>query len=104
MPSSTQIQEAADRLITAFVDRQPCGPVRDLIGPSDMAAAYDVQQIVTANRLASGVSIIGRKIGLTSKAIQQQVGVDQPDFGFLFSDMGVADTGDTPMETLLQPR
>jgi len=98
------VQEAADRLINAFNERTPCAPVRDLIGPSDMATAYEVQQLVTAERLAGGVSIIGRKIGLTSKAIQQQVGVDQPDFGFLFSDMGVADGEDTPMETLLQPR
>jgi 2-keto-4-pentenoate hydratase len=107
MPTTAQVpavQEAADRLIMAFEKRQPCAPVRDLIGPSDMATAYDVQQIVTANRVAGGVSIIGRKIGLTSKAIQQQVGVDQPDFGYLFSDMGVADGGDTPMESLLQPR
>jgi 2-keto-4-pentenoate hydratase len=102
MPSP--VQEAADRLIAAFVDRQPCSPVRDLIGPSDIAAAYDVQQIVTANRMTGGASIIGRKIGLTSKAIQQQVGVDQPDFGFLFSDMGVADGDGTPTESLLQPR
>lgn len=104
MPSAAQVQEAADRLIAAFDKREPCDPVRDLIGPSDISAAYDVQQIVTANRVAGGVSIIGRKIGLTSKAIQQQVGVDQPDFGYLFSDMGVADGDDTPMATLLQPR
>ncbi len=98
------VAEAADRLINAFADRTPCAPVRDLIGPSDIAAAYEVQQLVTARRLAGGVDIIGRKIGLTSKAIQQQVGVDQPDFGFLFSDMGVSDGDSTPMETLLQPR
>jgi 2-keto-4-pentenoate hydratase len=98
------VQEAADRLIAAFDERKPCSPVRDLIGPSDIATAYDVQQIVTANRLAGGVTVIGRKIGLTSKAIQQQVGVDQPDFGYLFSDMGVSDGGSTPMSTLLQPR
>ncbi|MFL6089877.1 MAG: 2-keto-4-pentenoate hydratase [Aeromicrobium sp.] len=104
MPSTAQVQEAADRLIVAFDKREPCDPVRDLIGPSDMSAAYDVQQLVTANRLAGGVSIIGRKIGLTSKAIQQQVGVDTPDFGFLFSDMGVSDGGETLMSTLLQPR
>lgn len=107
MATTTQasaVREAADRLISAFASRQPCAPVRDLIGPSDIAAAYDVQQLVTQARLASGVSIIGRKIGLTSKAIQQQVGVDQPDFGFLFSDMGVADGEQTPMATLLQPR
>ena len=107
METTTQqraVQEAADRLIAAFEQRTPCAPVRDLIGPSDMATAYDVQQLVTAHRLAGGVTIIGRKIGLTSKAIQQQVGVDQPDFGFLFSDMGVKDGEATPMETLLQPR
>jgi 2-keto-4-pentenoate hydratase len=103
MPSPAQ-EQAAERLITAFDNREPCSPVLDLIGPSDIAAAYEVQQIVTAHRIAGGATIIGRKIGLTSKAIQQQVGVDQPDFGFLFSDMGVSDGGDTPTETLLQPR
>ncbi len=103
MPSTVQ-EQAAERLITAFDSRQPCAPVRDLIGPADIAAAYDVQQIVTARRVGGGASIIGRKIGLTSKAIQQQVGVDQPDFGYLFSDMGVADGDETPMATLLQPR
>jgi 2-keto-4-pentenoate hydratase len=103
MPSPAQ-EQAAERLITAFVNREPCSPVRDLIGPTDIDAAYDVQQIVTAHRIAGGASIIGRKIGLTSKAIQQQVGVDQPDFGFLFSDMGVTDGDDTPTDTLLQPR
>ena len=107
METKTQpraVQEAADRLIAAYADRTPCAPVRDLIGPTDIAAAYDVQQIVTARRIAGGAGIIGRKIGLTSKAIQEQVGVDQPDFGFLFSDMGVADGASTPTETLLQPR
>jgi 2-keto-4-pentenoate hydratase len=104
MPSAAQVRDAADRLIAAFDKREPCDPVRELIGPTDISAAYDVQQLVTANRLANGVTIIGRKIGLTSKAIQQQVGVDTPDFGFLFSDMGVADGEDTPMATLLQPR
>lgn len=98
------ITKAADRLLAATATGTPCTPVRDLIGRDDLAAAYGVQQRITENRLAGGATVVGRKIGLTSPAVQQQLGVEQPDFGILFHDMAYTDGAIVPVDTVLQPR
>jgi 2-keto-4-pentenoate hydratase len=103
------IAAAVDRLARAQATRVPCAPVRDLIGTDDLPAAYAEQQGLVQGRLAGGVSIVGRKIGATSKAVQDQLGVDQPDFGYLLSDMDVSSGalpggGPISMRTLVQPR
>ncbi len=54
--------------------------------------------------MASGRSRIGRKIGLTSPAVQRQLGVDSPDFGGLLDDMRVPADGEVPAHLLLQPK
>ncbi len=105
--SQDAISAAVERLAVAQETRVPCAPVRDLIGTDDLAAAYAVQQGLVQRRLAAGATVVGRKIGATSEAVQQQLGVDQPDFGYLLSDMDVSDgVGGDPisMRTLLQPR
>ena len=61
---------AVDRLATALETRVPCAAVRDLIGTDDLAAAYAVQQGMVQRRLASGATVVGRKIGATSEAVQ----------------------------------
>lgn len=99
-----EILEAADRLRRAARDHRPCPPVRDLIGSSDVNAAYAVQRELTRARAAAGARIVGRKIGLTSPAVQRQLGVDRPDFGVLFADMAYTDGAKVPMGRLLQPR
>jgi 2-keto-4-pentenoate hydratase len=96
--------EAADRLTAAVAARTPCPPVRDLLGETDVAAAYAVQRELTRRRLADGALVVGRKIGLTSPAVQQQLGVDQPDFGVLFADMDVTASAEVPSDRLLQPK
>lgn len=95
---------AADRLIEATRSSTPCGPVRDLLGETDIDLAYAVQQQLTDRRLAEGARIVGRKIGLTSPAVQQQLGVDRPDFGVLFEDMDVTALDEVPSDRLLQPK
>src|SRR5699024_931409 len=52
----------------------------------------------------SGSQLVGRKIGLTSPAVQAQMGVDQPDFGVLFDDMSYPDGATITMTNLLQPK
>lgn len=97
-------REAADRLLVATRDRVPCTPVRDLLGSTDLAAGYAVQQLLTRAAVARGRRIAGRKIGLTSAAVQRQLGVDRPDFGVLFADMARTETEPIKLTTLLQPR
>ncbi|MFD0469420.1 2-keto-4-pentenoate hydratase [Nonomuraea thailandensis] len=99
-----EIVAAVERLTGAAASGVPCAPVRDLIGPDDLAAAYAVQAALTEGRLAAGARIVGRKIGLTSEAVQRQLGVDQPDLGVLFDDMAYADGDTIPAGRVLQPR
>lgn len=84
-------REAAQRLLGAYREGRPCAPVRELIDAGDIGAAYAVQEANTLHWLGQGRRLAGRKIGLTSRAVQQQLGVDQPDFGMLFADMAVCD-------------
>lgn len=99
------VTRAAQRLITAAETRITCAPLREgLIGPDDIATAYRIQERFNAARVTPGITVVGRKIGATSQAVQQQLGVDQPDFGVLFSDMAYADGDVIPIDRLLQPR
>ena len=101
---STAVRKAAELLATAADTGTPCPPVRDLFADGDIDAAYAVQRLYTERLLAAGHRLIGRKIGLTSPAVQRQLGVDQPDFGALFSTMALADNGSVPAGRLLQPK
>lgn len=79
-------------------------PLRDGLEPADAAGAYAVQTINTRFWQAQGRRIVGRKAGLTAKAVQAQLGVDQPDFGVLFDDMRVADGGRLDPARCIQPK
>ena len=79
-------------------------PMRDGLDPVDIDGAYAVQTINTRFWEAQGRRIVGRKAGLTAKAVQTQLGVDQPDFGVLFDDMAIADGGRLDPARALQPK
>lgn len=104
MSTTDAATAAADLLERAARTRVACDPLVDLLGPSDIALAYEVQTLVTERRLAAGARLVGRKIGLTSEAVQQQIGVDRPDFGVLFDDMRFGDGETIPIDRLLQPK
>jgi 2-keto-4-pentenoate hydratase len=98
------VDRAVQRLATAGRTRTPCPPVRDLIGPHDADLAYAVQRQLVRAQLATGRTIVGRKIGLTSAVVQQQLGVNRPDYGVLFDDMACAEFAVIDVGRLLQPK
>ncbi|KAA0592711.1 2-keto-4-pentenoate hydratase [Azospirillum lipoferum] len=102
MPDS--VTRAAAALWEAAGSGIACPPVRSIIGESDIEAAYAVQERNTERRLAEGARLVGRKIGLTARSVQAQLGVSQPDYGMLFHDMDVANGGEVPAGRLIQPK
>jgi 2-keto-4-pentenoate hydratase len=96
------INEIAARLRRAAETGEAIAPVRDEL--ADVAAAYAVQQVNTKHWLANGRRLVGRKIGLTSKAVQKQLGVDQPDYGMLYADMALADGEEVALSKVMQPK
>ena len=95
--------EAAARLRAAY-EAGAIEPLRAILAPDDAAGAYAVQRANTEFWTSAGRRVVGRKIGLTSKAVQKQLGVDQPDFGVLFSDMQVLNGGELSIARMLQPK
>src|SRR5207249_3811459 len=100
----SKIQAIAGRLRAAQESGVPIAPIRDEIAGGGVAAAYAIQQANTDHRLKSGRRLVGRKIGLTSKSVQKQLGVDSPDFGMLFDDMALYDGEEIALGRVLQPK
>ena len=94
----------ADKLFAAQNSRTPIPPVREMLPADAIDLAYAAQEINTERRLKEGRRLVGRKIGLTSLAVQRQLGVDQPDYGMLFHDMAVPDGWDVSYGRLIQPK
>ncbi len=101
--TSVSHQDLALRLRDAYT-QGVVAPLRDGLDPVDVAGAYAVQEINTRFWAEQGRRIVGRKAGLTAKAVQVQLGVDQPDFGVLFDDMCVADGGILATGSCIQPK
>jgi len=102
--TQARLQQAADALLEAERSHRFIAPLRDTFAPLTIDDAYAIQRINTERRLAAGRRIVGCKIGLTSVAVQKQLGVDQPDFGLLFDDMGYGDGEPIPASILTQPK
>lgn len=100
----TVIEKAAQLIFQAHETGQTCAPVRGLLEGGDLQAAYAVQEVNTQRWLQSGRRLVGRKIGLTSKAVQTQLGVDQPDYGMLFADMDVSQGEEIDVSRIMQPK
>lgn len=98
------IETVAKTLREAAQTGIPCEPIRNIIGTTDIEKAYAIQEINTNLRIAEGARVIGSKIGLTSPAVQKQLGVDQPDFGMLWDDKEVPNGGEISMSELMQPK
>ncbi|MBL6938228.1 MAG: fumarylacetoacetate hydrolase family protein [Alphaproteobacteria bacterium] len=99
------VRDLAERLFVARERGVPIAPIRGELREKDIAAAYRIQVLNGARRIDAGARVVGRKIGLTSAAVQKQLGVDQPDFGLLFDDMAYRGNDVTiPRKVLIAPR
>lgn len=84
------LTDVADALFEAYTTLEPIAPPRELISNLGIADAYAIQQHQERAFEAAGHTVAGRKIGLTSLAMQEQLGVDSPDFGFFTDKLSYA--------------
>jgi 2-oxopent-4-enoate hydratase len=97
-------QELADALFSAERDGLPIAPLSAADPTLTLGDAYAIAQRNVDRRLAAGERLLGRKVGLTSRPMQEQLGVDEPDFGALLSPMFVEEGDPVDVGTLLSPR
>ncbi len=101
------VESLATRLDTAWRTHTPIPPISETDGITDVRTAYSIQNSWTNTRLGRGEKIVGRKIGLTSQAIQQQLGVSEPDYGTLWASsfyQAINGKVNIPAGDFLQPR
>ncbi|MBU6429596.1 MAG: fumarylacetoacetate hydrolase family protein [Cyanobacteria bacterium REEB65] len=104
------LDKLADDLWEAQQARVPIAPLTAALPDLTPNDAYDVARRNIARRMSvagpagKGPARVGYKVGLTSRAMQQWLGIDQPDYGTLLSDMIVADGATADLRSLLQPR
>jgi 2-keto-4-pentenoate hydratase len=102
--SAAVAAQAADALLGAYTSGVAIAPLQDKFGPLTIDDAYQIQLHQVDAWLAAGRRVAGHKVGLTSAAMQRQIGVTQPDFGHLMSDMFFSEHEAIPRERFLQPR
>jgi 2-keto-4-pentenoate hydratase len=93
----------AEELFEAERDASPLEPLSARHPELTPRDAYAVQRAYAELRLSDGARLVGRKIGATSRAIQELFSIDTPDYGHIFDDMVVGDGGDIELDALIQP-
>ncbi len=102
---ASTIEAVANTLFEARANARAIEPVRHRLPAKDIETAYAIQQRIVGRHQAAGARIVARKIGLTSSAVQAQLGVDQPDFGVLFDFMAHhGDEVELSLKDLISPR
>lgn len=92
MEATATLVAIAESLATAEATRRPTPPLTSKHPELTVADAYEIQSLNARARVEAGAEVVGHKIGLTAKPMQEMLGVDEPDFGRLFSD-DVAESG-----------
>lgn len=106
-PVEALIADLAQQIEQAWQTRQPIAPLHESHGLEDADVAYRIQQAWVAGRLARGDTIVGRKVGLTSRAMQEQLGVNEPDYGTLLESLALPAPGGVAtvsVSRFIQPR
>lgn len=102
--ADTDISQAAADLLTAEQSLTQIGLLTKRHPDLDMDGAYAIQKAFARAKLDAGRKVIGWKIGLTSKAMQDALKIDIPDSGVLFDDMLFENAGTIPKTRFIQPR
>lgn len=98
------LESIATTLADAYSADQPTlAPLTGTYDELTIDDAYEIQQIQIRRRVAAGAAVIGYKVALTSAAMQQQMGVYEPDFGHLLTDMVHAADAPIPADLFRQP-
>jgi 2-oxopent-4-enoate/cis-2-oxohex-4-enoate hydratase len=98
------IEQLGTELYQALVDAKTVKPLTDRYPDITIEDAYKIQQQLMKLRLQAGERVIGKKIGVTSKAVMNMLGVYQPDFGYLTDGMVYNEGQAIPMSRLIQPK
>lgn len=99
-----QILALGDELYLALIDRRPVAPLTERFPGISLEDAYRIQLRMVDRRLEKGEMVVGKKIGVTSRAVQEMLGVYQPDFGQLLSGMMFTQGEGIPVGKLIAPR
>lgn len=91
-------------LYQALRDARTVAPLTARYPDLGIDDAYTISLGILARRREAGEKVIGKKIGVTSKAVQEMLGVHQPDFGFLTDRMRIEGDIDIAANGLIQPR
>ena len=97
-------QQLGDELFDALQARRTVPPLTSRHPEITIDDAYAIQQRMLARRLAAGERVVGKKIGVTSAAVMNMLGVFQPDFGWLTDGMVYNEGEAIPASTLIQPK
>jgi 2-oxopent-4-enoate/cis-2-oxohex-4-enoate hydratase len=98
------INELGDQLYQALRTQTPLEPLTSRYPDITMENAYAIQQRMIGCRLAAGEKIVGKKIGVTSSAVMNMLGVHQPDFGHMLDGMIYGDGDAISGSSLIQPK
>ena len=98
------INQLGDELHEALVSRKTVTPITSRYTNMTVDDGYRIQQRMVGRRLTEGDKIVGKKIGVTSRVVQQALGVPRPDFGYLLSSMIADQVASVSFDSLIQPK
>ncbi|MGG1674845.1 2-keto-4-pentenoate hydratase [Neobacillus sp. NRS-1170] len=101
---ASRVDQAYKHLLQADAEKKMVSPLTDLYPDMTVDEAYHVQIKAIDQKVQDGQQIVGKKIGLTSFAMQKLLGVDQPDYGHLLDRMEVPNNGIIALNELFQPK
>ena len=104
MLTDDECRKAANAILKAEADRVPCPQLSKTWPAMDVADAYRVQDLWAEARIAKGASLVGHKIGLTSRAMQMASKMTEPDYGRILDDALFNDGAQVRADLFIKPR